>query len=136
MSKLIVYCDGASKGNPGEAGIGYVIKDEKGEIIKKVGDYIGHATNNVAEYTALKRALLDCLKLKGKEVAVYSDSQLMVKKLKGEYGVKNKGLIILYNEVMDLIQRFDTFIINHIPREKNKEADKLANHGIDRGLTK
>jgi len=136
MSKLFVYCDGASRGNPGEAGIGYVIKDERGEVIKKVGDYIGRATNNAAEYTALKRALLDCLKLKGKEVAVYSYSELMVKQLKGEYRVKNQGLIILYNEIMDLIQRFDTFNINHIPREKNKEADKLANLGIDEGLTK
>ncbi|HBT20259.1 MAG TPA: ribonuclease H [Peptococcaceae bacterium] len=136
MSKLFVYCDGASRGNPGEAGIGYLIKNEKGEVIKRVGDYIGHTTNNVAEYTALKHALLDCLKLNGKEIMVYTDSELMVKQLKGEYRVKNQGLLVLYNEVMDLIKKFDTFNINHIPRERNKEADKLANQGIDKGLTK
>lgn len=131
MGKLLVYSDGASRGNPGEAGIGYVIKNHKGEVIKEVSDYLGRATNNVAEYTALVRALQDGLKLGGKEVEVYVDSELLVKQIKGEYRVKNKGLIPLYNQVMSLIDKFDKFVIAHVPREQNKEADRLANDGID-----
>jgi len=126
-----VYSDGASRGNPGEAGIGYVIKNQKGEVIKEVSDYLGRATNNVAEYTALIRALQDGLKLGGKEVEVYVDSELLVKQIKGEYRVKNKGLIPLYNQVMSLIDKFDKFVIVHVPREQNKEADRLANDGIE-----
>jgi len=131
LGKLLVYSDGASRGNPGEAGIGYVIKNQKGEVIKEVSDYLGRATNNVAEYTALIRALQDGLKLGGKEVEVYVDSELLVKQIKGEYRVKNKGLIPLYNQVMSLIDKFDKFVIVHVPREQNKEADRLANDGIE-----
>lgn len=135
MKKLIVYCDGASRGNPGEAGIGCVIENERGEVIKKISDYLGTATNNIAEYNALVRSLQECLNLKGGSVEVYMDSELIVKQINGEYKVKNKGLMPLYQQAVGIIKKFNNFSIKHIPREKNKEADKLANEGIDSMLT-
>ncbi|HHX94444.1 MAG TPA: ribonuclease HI family protein [Clostridia bacterium] len=135
MRNFTVYCDGASRGNPGEAGIGYIIIDGNGKVLKEESDYLGQATNNVAEYTALVRSLQDSLKLGAKSVQVYSDSELMVKQIKGEYRVKNPGLAPLFQQVSGLIARFDNFKIDHVPREKNKKADSLANKGIDAVLT-
>lgn len=136
MTGLHVYCDGASRGNPGEAGIGYVIIDAGGEVIKEESDYLGLATNNVAEYTALIRSLQDSLKLGAGSVHVCSDSQLMVRQIKGEYKVKSPGLAPLFRQVMGLIATFEDFEIRYIPREQNKYADLLANKGIDSALNK
>ena len=135
MRNFTVYCDGASRGNPGEAGIGYIIIDGNGKVLKEESDYLGQATNNVAEYTALVRSLHDSIKLGAKSVQVYSDSELMVKQIKGEYRVKNPGLAPLFQQVSGLIARFDNFKIDHVHREKNKKADSLANKGIDAVLT-
>lgn len=136
MTELIIHCDGASRGNPGDAGIGYVIEDKSGVPLKEESDYLGKATNNVAEYTALIRSLQDSLKLGAKRVTVFSDSELMVKQIKGEYRVKNPGLAPLYQQVAGLIAKFEAFEIIHIPREENKAADQLANIGIDAALTR
>lgn len=135
MGDFIIYCDGASRGNPGEAGIGYVIADREGAVLKEESDYLGQATNNVAEYTALVRSLQNSLKLGARRVKVYSDSELMVKQIKGEYKVKNPGLAPLYRQAMELISQLEAFNIIHIPRDRNKKADELANKGIDAGLT-
>jgi len=136
MKEVYIHCDGASRGNPGEAGIGYIISDSKGDVLEEKWDYLGQATNNVAEYTALVRALQDSIKLGARQVHVYSDSELLVKQIKGEYRVKNPGLAQLFRQVAGLIACFESFSITHIPREENKIADKLANKGIDSALTK
>lgn len=128
---LIINVDGASRGNPGESGAGVVIRDEKGNVIEKTCKYIGIATNNIAEYNALILALETAKQIGAKEVKIYSDSELMVKQIKGEYRVKNEGLKPLYQNVMSLLKDFKAYGIIHIEREKNTEADKLANQAID-----
>ena len=134
--EVIIHCDGASRGNPGEAGIGYIIESTLGVPLKEECDYLGQATNNVAEYTALVRALQDSLKLGAKRVQVYADSELMVKQIKGEYRVKNQRLAPLYQQAAGLLGKFESYTIAHVPRKENKVADALANKGIDAALTK
>lgn len=129
--KLIAYTDGASRGNPGQAGIGVVIYNEKKEVLIELREYIGEATNNVAEYTAVIRALEAGLDLGGVDLSIFTDSELLTKQILGQYKVKNKGLLPLYQQVLNLKAEYDTFTITHVKREFNKEADKLANQGID-----
>lgn len=129
---LVVFTDGASRGNPGEAGIGVQICKGQ-ETIKEISEYIGSATNNVAEYIALKRGLEECIKLKGTSITVYMDSELIVKQLNGIYKVKNENLKEIYEDVKKLVSKFNKFEIHHVPRDKNKIADSLANKGIDEG---
>lgn len=126
-NKIKVYIDGAARGNPGPAGIGIHIQN-----IKDVYDYIGEATNNVAEYSALLRGLKEIISLGYKEVHFYSDSELLVKQINGEYRVKNEKLKPLFLQAKSLILKLKDFSISHVRREKNKEADELANLGIDR----
>ncbi len=123
-----LYTDGASKGNPGHSGIGYVIKKD-GFLIEEQSKYIGIATNNIAEYTALIEGLKRLEQLGVKNVKVYSDSELMVKQVKGEYSVKNDKLKKLLKQLESFIKRFNYFSIVHIPRSKNDEADKLSKQG-------
>ncbi|KAF0132701.1 MAG: ribonuclease H [Candidatus Saganbacteria bacterium] len=132
---LIIFTDGAARGNPGPAGIGVVIfKNSK--IISEISDYIGKTTNNVAEYIALTRGLEEALLLGEKEVEVNADSELVVKQIKGEYKVKNEGLAPLHYNAQALIKKFKRFNIKYIPREKNELADRLANKGIDEVIYK
>src|SRR3989338_3300595 len=126
--KAHIYTDGAARGNPGPAGIGIVIKNEK-KVLLEVSAFIGEATNNVAEYMALIRGLEEAIDLEEDEVEVFADSELMVKQIKDEYRVKNKGLLPLHYHVKSLIKKFKRFSISHIAREKNKRADNLANQG-------
>ena len=128
--KLQIFVDGAARGNPGDAGIGIVIRQNKKTILR-ISDYIGKTTNNVAEYMALIRALEEVLLLGHDQADVVSDSELLVKQLKGEYKVKNQGLLPLFHHLKSLIKRFKHFDIQHTFREGNKEADQLANKGID-----
>lgn len=126
-----IYSDGGSRGNPGEAGIGVLIEDTEGNIIKEISQYIGEQTNNVAEYKALARGLEVALDLGIEKVTCYLDSELVVKQIKGEYKVKNEGMKIMYNMVNPLIKHFQSFNIIHIKRELNKKADSLANKAMD-----
>ncbi|NQT29196.1 MAG: ribonuclease HI family protein [Candidatus Saganbacteria bacterium] len=130
-----IFVDGAARGNPGPAGIGVVIRNDK-EILLEVADFIGKATNNVAEYMALIRGLEEAIDLKEKHVEVFSDSELLVRQINGEYKVKNEGLIPLFYHAKALTKKFKKFKIYHTPREENKEPDKLANRGIDEHSTK
>ncbi|NLM04267.1 MAG: ribonuclease HI family protein [Clostridiales bacterium] len=130
--EAIIYTDGGSRGNPGEAGIGIVIKDKDGNILKEVSQYIGVQTNNVAEYKALSRGLEIALDMGIKKIKCKLDSELVTKQIKGEYKVKNERMIPMYNMVMPLINEFEEFHIEHIKREYNKEADALANKAMDR----
>jgi ribonuclease HI len=132
MSKIvIVNTDGGARGNPGPAGTGVVIKDEAGAILYAVGEYIGEATNNVAEYKALIRALETANKLGATEVKVNMDSELIVKQMLGQYKIKEPTLQQLASEVFKLRNNFQTVQFTHVRREYNKEADLLVNQAID-----
>lgn len=127
-----VFVDGASKGNPGEGGAGIVFYDQDGRIILEISQYLGYTTNNEAEYKALILAMERLSQESGriKEVAVYSDSELMTRQINGSYSVRSNSLKRLYKQVKDLIKRFEVFSIHHIPRTQNSLADKLANEAI------
>ena len=129
MSQLEIYIDGASKGNPGHSGVGIVIYRD-GLRIKNISSYIGTATNNVAEYTDLIYALEEALLLKAKSLKINTDSQLLARQLNKIYKVKHVGIINLYNRAVHLLTGFEKVLINHVPREKNSLADKLATQAI------
>jgi ribonuclease HI len=129
---ILAYTDGAARGNPGESGIGVVFKDEKGAIVTKLCGYIGEATNNVAEYQALIACLKNAPKTKCSRLVVHSDSELMVRQLLGEYKVKDPNLKLMFQKVQRLLAKASfEFEIKHVAREFNREADRLANLGID-----
>ena len=126
--------DGAARGNPGEAGCGAAICDEQGVVVEELSRYLGHATNNVAEYQALLIGLEALLKSGRKRVRVQSDSQLLVRQLNGEYRVKDEKLRKLFQRAINLLRQFESYRIVHVPREQNKIADRLANKAIDDAL--
>ena len=128
--KLIINTDGLSKGNPGTAAIGATIKDERGKMLATISQRIGITTNNVAEYKALIAALQKAIKLKGTQVEIRSDSELMIRQLKGRYKVKSEGLKPLYIEATQLLAKFEGVTLKYIPRELNTAADKLANDAV------
>lgn len=123
--------DGGARGNPGPAGTGVVIKDESGAILYAVGEYIGEATNNVAEYKALIRALEQAHHLGATEVKVNMDSELIVKQMLGQYKIKEPTLQQLAAQVIKLRNNFEKVSFTHVRRELNKEADLLVNQAID-----
>src|SRR5436190_10730563 len=123
--------DGGSRGNPGPAGIGVVIRAADGTAIVTLGRFIGRATNNVAEYRALITALEEAKKLGAKKIQIRGDSELIIKQMRGEYRVKHPDLKALYDEAYQLFHRFDEAKIDHNLRGKNELADKLANLAMD-----
>jgi ribonuclease HI len=125
-STLTMYIDGASSGNPGPAGIGIVILDQDGRQVGKISSYIGRRTNNFAEYTALIRALKIAKYFKTTIVKIRTDSELVVKQIKGEYKVKNEQMIKLHDQAVSLIKTISNCKIEHVPREQNDKADYLA----------
>jgi len=132
MSELIIHTDGAARGNPGPAGAGAVIADPSGKVVAEICRYLGDSmTNNQAEYHALLLALREAASRGATRVSIFADSELMVRQIKGEYKVKDKGLKELYLEAISLLRRFGGYAIEYIPREKNARADKLANLAID-----
>ena len=131
LKSIDIFVDGASKGNPGPSGIGIVFFDEKKNIVKKLFKFIGTATNNIAEYTALIYGLQEALIDRYKVVKVSSDSELMTRQLRGEYRVKNEKLKPYYEQFLHLSRGFDKLEIVTIDRKENKEADKLANKALD-----
>jgi len=132
--KLITYTDGGARGNPGPAGIGAVIYNEKHGVVAEISRYLGVATNNQAEYQALIAAFEKAKELGATELDCYLDSELVVKQLRHEYKVKNKDLAPLFLTVYNLAVNFQKITYTHIPREKNQAADKLANEAMDRGV--
>lgn len=132
----VVFADGGSRGNPGPAGAGAVIKrgTADGETIAEVSEFLGRETNNVAEYSALILGLKKALELGFTEVEVRMDSELVVKQIKGDYKVKNETLEGFYMEAIFLAGKFKRFNIVHVRREQNKEADKLANAAMDNAM--
>src|SRR5437879_6965017 len=131
---LIAYSDGGARGNPGPAGYGVVIKDETGKKIAELSQYLGHQTNNVAEYQGLIAALEYAIKHGHKALKVISDSELLVRQIKGIYKVKNSVLKELHARAKELIAKLDWLSIEHVLRGKNSEADRLANEAMDKGM--
>lgn len=131
LNRIYVHIDGASKGNPGEAGIGVVIKDSEGKIIKRYNGYIGIKTNNEAEYVALKKGLELALGYCRKHITILSDSELIVRQRKKQYKTKKRHLKNLARQVETLEDMFEIVEYQSVPREQNREADKLANQAID-----
>ena len=134
MRSLIVSCDGAARGNPGPAGAGAQITTSEGEVVAEIAEGLGETTNNVAEYTAAIRGLERAEELGGTDVLLRSDSQLLINQLTGVYRVKTPHLQPLHRRVRQLAARFDSIRFEHVPRERNTEADRLANLGVDRWL--
>ncbi len=131
---LIVACDGASRGNPGPAGIGVEITNEDGRVLAEIAQGIGETTNNVAEYTAVIEGLARAAELGARSVTLRSDSQLLINQLTGRYRVKAPHLQPLHRRARSIAAGFERVSFEHVPRERNVEADRLANEGVDRWL--
>ncbi|MGE5392870.1 MAG: ribonuclease HI family protein [Candidatus Saccharibacteria bacterium] len=130
--KLCVYTDVGARGNPGPAGIGAVIQDEDGRVLSEISQYIGSGTNNQAEYRALLAALDKAVSLGGSDLTCFLDSELVVKQLRGEYKIREASLQELAAQVLRITKSFRSIDFRHIPREKNKPADKLVNEALDK----
>ena len=131
MRRLVIYADGAARGNPGPAGIGVVIEDERGRVLKEVSQFVGRKTNNQAEYMALIQGLEAAAEYQADAVQVRLDSELLVHQLRGEYKVKSPLLKPLRNKVQQLLAGYKVVGIEHIERQYNRAADRLANRAID-----
>jgi ribonuclease HI len=131
--ELTIYTDGASRNNPGEAGAGVFIMQD-GKPVERIARYLGTTTNNIAEYTAAIIGLEQAVTMGAASVKLLADSELLVKQVNGQYKVKNEGLKPLHGKVKELIARIGSVEVQYIPRERNKEADALANKAIDEKL--
>lgn len=131
---IFAHCDGGARGNPGPSGFGAVVVDGSGSVIAELSEFLGIQTNNFAEYSGLLAVLDYALKHGHRKLKVVSDSELMVKQIQGKYQVKSPGLRPLYDEAKRRIARLDGFEISHALRHKNKDADRLANEAMDRGM--
>ena len=138
LEKIIIYTDGGSRGNPGPAAFGYVIKDVTGNVLKQYGEAIGKATNNEAEYQAVIAALKKEKKMFGKDklkkgrIEVRMDSELAVRQLSGVYKIENEKLQPLFMKVWNLrVELGENVSFTHVPREQNKEADRMVNEALD-----
>lgn len=135
MKELELYIDGASKGNPGPSGIGVVICKD-GQTLKNIASFIGNTTNNIAEYTALIYGLQEGLMLKAESLKINTDSQLLYRQINKVYKIKNPNLLGLYNQAVHLFSNFKEVKINHISRQDNRGADKLATKAIKEAVKK
>lgn len=132
--RVIVNVDGGARGNPGPAAVGAVVTDERGEVLVERGEYIGEATNNVAEYRAVQLGLRLARELGADEVEVVNDSELVARQIGGQYKVKNAGLKPLFIETMAALREFDRWSVRNVPREENARADELVNEALDEAL--
>ncbi len=133
-NKLIIYTDGGARGNPGPSGIGAVLKDENGETIATVSEFIGEATNNQAEYKAVIAGIKKAKQLGAKEVELFLDSELVCEQLNQKYKIKNKELAPLFVQIWNLGIGFKKITYRHVRREQNQEADRLVNIAIDKAI--
>ena len=133
---LVAHVDGGARGNPGPAGYGVVLQDQAGKRVAALSEYLGHQTNNYAEYRGLIAALEYALEHNWKALHVISDSELLVRQIRGIYKVKNPVLQDLYARARQFIRKLDHFEIGHVLRAKNRDADRLANEAMDRGTGK
>lgn len=133
-AKLLIYFDGASKGNPGEAGAGVWIKNGEGDELGRFSEYLGKRTNNEAEYLALLLGLRKAKRIGARSIYIFTDSELLEKQIRGLYRVKDPELKKLHKKVIQNLNGFSSFEIKFIPREMNKEADFLANQAIKKKI--
>jgi len=131
---LVAFSDGGARGNPGPSGYGVVIQDETGRKVAALSEYLGHQTNNFAEYQGLIAALEYAIDNGHKALKVISDSELLVRQIKGIYKVKNAALQDLHGRAREMIAKLDWFSIGHVLRGHNEEADRLANAAMDKGM--
>lgn len=136
MKKLIIHTDGGSRGNPGPAGLGVFITDPQGNVVMEHSRYLGEMTNNQAEYHAIIDALEHAKQLEADEVDMYMDSELAVKQLNHEYRVRHENIVPLFMRVWNLSTGFKKVRYMHVPRDRNKQADRLANEAMDRHVKK
>ena len=129
--KAVLYTDGGARGNPGPAAYGFVLEAEDGSLLAAHGEAIGTATNNVAEYSGLVAGLQKAIELGVEALELVSDSELMVKQMRGEYRVKNEGLRPLYEEALALARRIGSVEYRHVKRAHNELADRLVNEALD-----
>ncbi len=129
--KATLFADGGSRGNPGPAASGAVLYDERGDVLREIGTFLGVATNNVAEWNGLLEGLKAALELGVDDLAVRMDSELVVKQLSGQYRVKHPGLIPLHAEAKGLLRRFGRVDVRHVPRRENAAADAVVNQVLD-----
>jgi ribonuclease HI len=135
MPRVILYTDGAARGNPGPAAIGIVLTDARGKVLQEFGERIGETTNNVAEYRALVRGLTLAAALHADEIEIRTDSELMARQLDGAYRVKSANLKPLHDQARRALAQFASVSIQHIPRAQNRRADALANAALDRATS-
>jgi ribonuclease HI len=133
---LQIHIDGASRGNPGEAGFGVHVASPEGSTLAELYGYLGRATNNVAEYQALIHALRYALDHGARQVRIFSDSELVVRQMSGAYKVKHPDMIPLHREATRLVSRIGGVALSHVPRERNRDADRLANRALDEKASK
>jgi ribonuclease HI len=133
VSRVTVNVDGGARGNPGPAAIGVVLRDD-GEVLEEVGETIGEATNNVAEYRALLRGIELAATRGASELELIGDSELVVRQVEGRYKVKNAGMKELHEEVKRALREFDSWSIRHVRRAENADADRLVNQALDGAL--
>jgi formyltetrahydrofolate-dependent phosphoribosylglycinamide formyltransferase len=131
--EVIAYTDGASRGNPGPAAAGFTLTDANGAQLQAKAFFIGRATNNVAEYTGIVKALEAAIKIGAKRLIVFSDSELLVRQINGEYKVKSEQIRPLFAAAVELLGRLENWKVRHVTRDKNKEADKLVNQALNLG---
>jgi ribonuclease HI len=134
FKKLIIYTDGGARGNPGPAGIGAVLNNEKGDRMAEVSEYIGETTNNQAEYKAVVAAIAKAKELGAEELDFFLDSELVVKQLNREYKVRDKDLAPLFMKIYNAVMGFKKVTFKHVRRELNAEADKLVNIALDKEM--
>ena len=136
LDTLQIHIDGASRGNPGEAGFGVSVEDADGTPRAELYGYLGRASNNVAEYQALIHALRWARARGARKVRVFSDSELVVRQVNGQYRVKHPDMVPLHREATALLRRFDSATVAHVRREHNRDADRLANRALDEKASK
>ena len=129
--RILIYTDGAARGNPGPAGAGAILRDSDGTVLAEIAEPLGHATNNVAEWTAVLLAVEEARRLGATHVDLRMDSQLVARQISGMYRVKHPDLKPIHAAVMDLLRTLDGYTVGHVPRELNKDADRLSNVAID-----
>ena len=130
--RLLIHTDGAARGNPGPAGAGAILRDaDDGTVLAEIAEPLGHATNNVAEWSAVRLALEEALRLRATHVDLRMDSELVARQISGVYRVKHPDLKPFHAAVMEMLGRFDGYTVGHVPRALNKDADRLSNVAID-----
>ena len=132
MRRLLIHTDGAARGNPGPSGAGAILRDaESGETVAEIAEFLGVRTNNYAEWTAVELALVRARELGAATVDLRTDSELVARQIAGRYRVKHPDLKPIHARVMDLLRAFTAYTVGHVPRERNRDADRLSNVAID-----